>query len=127
MSIYTNFVDGVRRTFLFFGSTDAALKCLTKLINDNLVIPDEFNEAVITYDCAKGIGCDELDSSSYPLRFYSRDKKNELWLSAVSAGYYGTGPHGTLRALALMGFEITKKEEEEIFTNKKINLRIEKK
>lgn len=124
MSIYSTIVRGTRRIFLYFSTTDSSIEGLLKLIKDNLLNPEEFCEAVIKYQVGQLPDGDPDNPSNYPLKFYNRLGTTEIWVSSVSAGYRGTGPHGTVEALRIMGFELTEEEKEEIFTNKRINMQL---
>ena len=124
MSINSSIVRGVRRISLYFHTTENAINALKKLIDDKLISPEDFPEAVIKYRVGFLPDAEPDNPHYFPLKFYDKRGTQEIWVSSVNAGYRGTGPHGTLEALKLMGFELTNNEKEEIFTNKNINLQL---
>jgi len=89
-------------------TTDRAISALKALIAENYIFPDLYNTVRISYDTSKGLGYD-----TYPVVFsgeYSFLPENErppvIFMSGVTAGYAGEGPHGTLTAMELMGFNV---------------------
>lgn len=82
--------------------TDASVAETKKCVKAQK-LKDKFLRAEITYDPSI---CpwtsDWKDLANYPLRLYF-EGDIEVLVSAVSAGYAGTGPHGTVAILALFG------------------------
>lgn len=105
--------DGTREICIWSpGVTDTAIEMLDENIMDGTIIPEEFNRASL---CYKKLASDNpTDPDEYPLKVYSEDGKTEVWISGITTGYRGTGPHGTVQALMLMGFEID--PERDVFT-----------
>lgn len=88
------------------GTTDGAIRELRELITLKKVIPEDFLVATLRYNAHNGLGA-KGTSDFYPLKFISGE--DEVWVSSVNAGYEGRGPHGTLEALELMGFNISER------------------
>lgn len=119
-----------------FDTTCDSVKALEKLVVDHLVLPERFTTALVDYTISKCIPCDTNryeKASFYPLKFATpQDAKNyeEVWVSCCNAGYSGTGPHGTLECLRMMGFNISEKQEEELFgvgrTTDRVHLKFSK-
>lgn len=101
--------------------TSASVSELQRHIIHHLILPEQFTTARVNYDVRKGIPCDEErydNPAYYPLKFFSGSnvkEPEEIWVSCCNAGYPGTGPHGTLECLRMMGFNISKEQEEELF------------
>ena len=96
--------NGTRYLIWSPGVTDPALEMLEKHIIDATIIPEEYNRAHL---CYKQLASDNPDDpDEYPLKCYSADGKKEVLISGITTGYRGAGPHGTVQALMLMGFDI---------------------
>ena len=101
--------------------TSASVSELQRHIIHHLILPEQFTTARVDYDVRKGIPCDEghyNNPAYYPLKFFSGlnvKEPEEIWVSCCNAGYSGTGPHGTLECLRMMGFNLSEKQEEELF------------
>lgn len=111
----------VRKVFNF--TTADTLAELQRHIKYNVINPAYYVLAKVDYNAHVGLPCGETDEvihneNYYPLKFISYNGREELWLSCVTAGYSGEGPHGTLKALRLMGFDVPGDREEELFTIK---------
>lgn len=108
---------------IFETSTDASLNELKARINSGLFRPQDFDFVKIDYNCFEGLPYASPNNPDYyPVKFISNSENIEVWLSAVSAGYRGEGPHGTVEALRIMGFELTEYDKEQIFTTKNAHL-----
>ena len=124
MSFNSTVLHGVRRFSLYFHTAEDAVKGLKFNIKTNLIIPEDFNLAVFSYDHQRLPNADMDNPASYPLKFFSKDKKQEVWVSGIGAGFI-EGAAGTLEALELMGFILTPKEKETLIQpRQKICLRI---
>jgi len=98
-----------------FTSTSEALTHLKNLIQREVIHPEDFKLAQLSYNAHEGLG--ECGTPKYfPLKFIG--EYMEVWVSSVAAGYRGEGPHGTIEALNLMGFEMDDEMKEVIFTKK---------
>lgn len=127
MSTNSKLTSRVTYLRIFNYTTEDTLAELEKHIRYGLVNPDDFIQAIIYYNANKGLPSDAPEkllnnTEYYPLRFISRDGSEELWLSCVTAGYHGEGPHGTVKAMELMGFKLTDAQKDVIFTRKIVNL-----
>ena len=120
MSTTRKALMGREVTQVYNTMTSASVSELQRHIIHHLILPEQFTTARVDYDVRKGIPCDEghYDNPAYyPLKFFSESRKEpeEIWVSCCTAGYPGTGPHGTLECLRMMGFNISKEQEEELF------------
>lgn len=96
--------DGVRRFYVEVEEPLHALEALDRLLRTDMVEPKEYDYAELCY-------CDKADldwgnPDKYALKFKSRDRAEEVWLSALTTGSRDVGAHGTMQALILMGFQI---------------------
>lgn len=126
MSLTSYVVDGVRRFMLFFHTTDDALTALKRTIDTKLIIPEEFCKATLKYQARYSQEASPDNPYYYPLKFYNKTNTQELWISSVSAGYHGTGPQGTIKALEMMGFSLSYFQKEKILNTQNINMTIKK-
>lgn len=97
--------------------TDGAIFQLQRSIDNGQVIPEKYDHASVIYDCDKSIPYEENNPDHYPLKVFG--KGQQLFISGVSAGYGGEGPHGTLKCLEMLGFKLTEDEEKLILTKKR--------
>ena len=100
-------------------STENAIEALNRLIRHGMIHPDDYISCDIDYDVTIGINWDAGTDSPehYPVKFHPASKNGyHVWITSLTAGYGGTGPHGTLDALKLMGFHVTESEEHKILT-----------
>lgn len=121
--------DGKRIIMICTSYTDATVAELEKHLKYGLVRVEDYTSATLNYDCSEGCPVATADSAielpeSYPLKFKGAD--SEVWCSAVSAGYRGQGPHGSLHCLEMMGFALSEEEKERLFTDKKAKLTFKK-
>lgn len=96
--------------------TSGALKDLENLIQKRIIVPENFKTATLNYNAHKGLGPYYGTPGYFPLKFISEDM--EVWVAAVTAGYHGEGPRGTVEALCLMNFDVDYEMAEIIFTQK---------
>ena len=98
------------------GMTWRSIEKLETMIENRDINPDDFTKAHLCYNAHIGFG--HIDTPEfYPLKFES-DKGIELWISYVTAGYYGTGPAGTQKILRIMGFENAAENQKVLFEKK---------
>lgn len=96
--------DGVRRIYVEVQEPIQALEALDKLLRTNMIEPKDYNYANL---CDNGpANFEHDDPKNYPLKFKSRDRREELWLSCVSVGERNTGARAAVQALLLMGFDV---------------------
>ena len=98
-------------------STSESIQELKQLFAEGKISPDQLTSAHIKYDCKKGVGLYGAPGY-YPLKFSG---KKEVWVSCVTSGYNGEGPHGTIEALKIAGFVVTERTEDLIHTIKKMD------
>ena len=98
--------------------TDGAVLELKRAINNRVINPDQIHQADIVYDCLKGIDFDTKSPSHYPLKFTGPGLT--VYVTAVTAGYGGKGPLGTLKCLELMGFSLTEDEKNSILSKPRL-------
>ncbi len=93
------------------GYTDDCIKDLEFLIITKKIRCDKIQCAEILFDCEKSV--DETDEwKLYPLKFFGN--KTEVWLGDVSVGYRGAGPLGVIKALEIVGFNVSDDEKDAI-------------
>lgn len=129
MSMTRSSLYGKEILFIENHSTALSVEQLKKLIDTKLVLPEHFSTAYVDYNCSKGIYLGpgyQKDSRFYPLRFVadkkSGDTTDEIWVSSVTAGYGGEGPHGTLKCLEMMDFHLSEEEIDTLFSLKDAHL-----
>ena len=104
--------------FIKNSSTEDSLRQLSRLFTSGQVKSDDIKSAHIKYDCDVGVG--PMGSTRYyPLTL--KGDRVEIHISCVTAGYRGNGPHGTIEALRVAGFDVTEEIEKTIFTRKHID------
>ena len=107
--------DGSTIIFVNEYSTDKSVYSVEKLLRSGNISKEDFTKAEIDYDCSKGLDCDEDGKpKNFPLKV-SGNKKT-LLVTGVTAGYGGTGPHGTLKILDMLGFGLSEEAEEKVLT-----------
>ena len=107
--------DGSQTIFVNEFSTDKAIFAVEKLIRSGNIKATAFNRAEIDYDCAKGLDWDSNGTPTmFPLKIYG--EKISLLVTGVTAGYGGTGPHGTIKIMKMLGFNLTEDDEIKILT-----------
>ena len=112
-------IKTIRKIFNY--TTSNSIHELEKHLQHRLILPETYCLATVNYNVDKGIPTGETNEISnnpeyYPLKFISVSE--ELWVSCVTAGDDGEGTHGTIRALQMMGFEVTASREEELLSTK---------
>ncbi len=100
-------------------TSNLALEELLHHIWNGLIRPQDYTVARLDYNTSKRpCSPNPYHPSYFPLKFISEDSKQEVWLSCVSTGksrrYGAAGTGNTIRALRMMGFEVTHEREEEI-------------
>lgn len=104
--------------FINNSSTEDSVRQLAELFSSGKINPNDITSAHVKYDCDVGVG--PMNSARYfPLTL--KGDRVEIHVSCVTAGYRGTGPHGTIEALRMAGFNITPGIEKAIFTRKCID------
>ena len=99
--------------------TENAIQALKECIVKGQINPANFETAIVVYDCNEGINENPESMSHYPLRFRSDKQDAFVFVSGVTAGYGGTGPHGTVSCLEIMGFELTEAQKTSVLTKEK--------
>ncbi len=102
-------------------TTDNSIRDINVLKNKGIIRLDMVQKAVIDYEfnrCTKAH--EDMKEGDYPLRL--EGGKLKVFVSAVSAGYGGEGPHGTVKILEILGFPITPSVEDKIFSKQKLTL-----
>ena len=112
-------------------TTERAVEALKSLIKINMISPELYNVCEVHYDIEKG-----LDENTYPVVFIGEYPflpqhltPPVIKMSGVTAGYGGEGPHGTLEALELMGFNVDPYVRANILSHPKnmvVNYRVRK-
>ena len=102
--------DGKRIIMICNDYTDATVEELAKHLNFRLIQSADYTSATLNYDCSEGCPIATAEGAidlpeSYPLKFKGKD--SEVWCSAVTAGYRGQGPYGSLHCLEMMGFVLS--------------------
>ncbi len=97
-------------------TTDEAISTLRECIKSGIVQPEKYDSAYIVYDTNKGIGHDPKKIDHYPLRFCSSFNCPTIYISGVTAGYPGEGPHGTLKCLEMMLFDLTEDQKHSVLS-----------
>lgn len=106
--------DGVRVFCVWSeGNPEISLAQLEKHVKHGLINPDDFDRAVLRNEGLTRFK-DYDNPKEYPLKLQKSDsayRKNnymsEVWVSAMTAGYDGSGPRCAVEALRLMGFEVS--------------------
>ena len=119
--IYDSLTKGEAIIYVDECITDNALAGLKRCIEKGQIDPSKFDKAHIYYDCLKGLDLNpEYITGHYPLMFIDSKNGRYVHVSGVTAGYGGTGPHGTLKCLEIMGFELSEEEKKSVLTKKKL-------
>ena len=101
------------------GATATTIEMLKNMIETGEINPGDFNAVTLTYNAHRGLGA-EGTPEFYPVKFKGV-RNQELWLTYVTMGYGGEGPHGTQTALKLMEFDTVAANESLLFEQKVVN------
>ena len=113
MSSFTKSRKSGKRTISVWSETpEGALEQLDRHLQNNLVNADEYVRAELCYHGEPN--GNTKDPNNYALKFYTKYRNEELWISGVAAGYKNTAAHATLQCLMLMGF--TPDAEKDIYS-----------
>ena len=97
--------------------TEASVQELERLIKIGIIHPEKLNKAEICYNCLLGLPLDPRLLDHYPLQVTGAEEA--VYIGSVSAGYGGEGPHGTIKCLKLLGFNLSSEDEDSILTKQK--------
>lgn len=127
MSTSSIFVGNRTIRKIFNQSCSSSIDELKKHIKFKLIIPEMYSSARLDFDVNVGIPAGNYNEcfenpDFFPLKFFTVDGTEELWISGIRTGCHGPAPLGTIDALKLMGFTLTKNQENEIITSKHVHV-----
>lgn len=103
MSTFTKYrPSGKRTTSVWSETPEGALEQLDRLLQNNLVKADDYVRAVLCYHGS--LNSNHKDVNNYALKFYTKYRSEELWISGVVAGSKCAAANATNQCLMLMGF-----------------------
>lgn len=103
MSIYTKSTPSGKRTIKVWSETPrGALVQLDRLLQSAGINADNYVRAVLCYH-GESNG-DYNDDNNYVLKFYTKYRFEELWISGIAVGFKTEAAVATLQCLMLMGF-----------------------
>ena len=101
-----------RPTFIYIdeSTTDGTIQQLRRCLSEGKISPNNYNVAYLWYKPSVGIPKGGIEH--FPLQVIG--PKTALYISGVTAGYGGEGPHGTITCLELLGFKLREKDKRAI-------------
>ena len=116
MNTISQEVSGNTRRVKIFEPCNAqkAVQTMEDMLAQKLIDRNVFTHAVIEYWGRPD--WDPTRDANYPLRFYDKAGKCELWVSGPAVGERSGDSQATIDALELMGFMLSRKQCEEIYT-----------
>lgn len=110
MSSFTKSRPSGKRTISVWSTTpEGALEQLDRHLQSNLVRADEYVRAILCYQGTQTSNPD--DANNYALKFFTKYRNEELWISGVVAGSKCAAAEATLQCLMLMGFVVDSEKE----------------
>lgn len=94
--------SGKRSVYVWAETPECALEQLDRHLQNNLINADNYVRAVLCYHGTSN--ADSKDPNNYALKFYTKYRNEELWISGVAAGSKCMAAHATHQCLLLMGF-----------------------
>ena len=95
---------------------DKACTMLENLIKTKNIVPNEYTYATIKYDTSRTLNHDPISEDHFALRFGSLKSSPMIFVAQVTAGYDGTGPNCAKKCIEMMGFVLSKDEEDKIYS-----------
>lgn len=113
MSSFTKSRPSGKRTICVWSQTpEGALEQLDRHLRNNLVKSEDYVRAILCYHGNQN--SNSKDVNNYALKFYTKYRKEELWISGVTAGSKCAAANATNQCLLLMGFSAD--VEKDIYT-----------
>ena len=101
--------SGKRSIYVWSETPEGALEQLDRHLQNNLINADDFVRAILCYHGKPN--SNPKDPDNYALKFCTRYRNEELWISGVAAGSKCAAAHATLQCLMLMGFVVDAEKE----------------
>lgn len=110
MSSFTKSRPSGKRTICVWSENpEGALEQLDRHLQNNLISADNYIRAILCYHGETT--ADSKDPKNYALKFYTKYRNEELWISGVVAGSKCVAAEATLQCLMLMGFVVDSEKE----------------
>lgn len=103
MSSFTKSRPSGKRTIYVWSETpEGALEQLDRHLQNNLVRVDDYVRAILCYHGQPNNN--PKDTNNYALKFYTKYRSEELWISGIATGSRCAAANATNQCLMLMGF-----------------------
>ena len=102
-------IRGERIIYIVASTPVQALDEINNLLLANEVKPEDYKYAELSNNVPEEF-CED-DPDCYPLKFKSRDRRDHLWVSGISAGNHSPESIATFQALLLMDFQVNPRED----------------
>jgi len=127
MSTITNtIIQKITVRRIYNSTIDPTLSELQQHIIYETVAPNNFDLAKFDYNASRSVKDDICDPDNYPLKFVSRSRDEEVWISCTASGDQTENSLGTIEALRIMGFDITPEQKQAIFSQNILCMKLKK-